>query len=221
MNFINTVSKTSVLAIMFSAIGALIASPAFAHSEKSYGHAQQVHKKHDYRFRPDQHYGHQYERHYRDHYRGQYRDHHRDYPRSTPQAKACVPIKVVSYGGVGGFRTTDRIKDFKRIHDRAYKGKLCGKRSVEIELSKMDPRTKTVLFIAGQKYVFRPFEHADRYANNWYRKYVQINLNHFYPRHYSKVKKSKTVRKLDRLHDFHHRSDYLKDSNRYRHGRYY
>jgi hypothetical protein len=221
-----TIFNTALKATLVFAMGGFFSVPAFAHSSDSHRYQPRPWVDDNYH-RPAQRPWREH-RHFKEHLRNAYRD----APYSSRSHKACVPIKVVSRGGVGGFRTTDRIKDFKRIHSSAYHGKLCGKRTVEIELSKMDPRTKTVLYIGGQKYVFRPYEHADRYVNNWYRKYVTVNLNHFYPQHYKKhdsksYSKHYSKKKLKKLHrDYHlkHWHDHHKpytDSSRYRHGRYY
>jgi len=223
MKITNPIFKTT----LFAFVGLLVTAPAFAHSDQvSHKHSYKsdkhryYHQQHHDEWRDRRARTNHWYRHHGDEYRDRYYHHrnrnwngrdwgysdrnrhdHRRYHEERRHVKpvnACVPIKVVSRGGIGGFRTTDRIKDFKRIQSSAYHGKLCGKRTVEIELSKMDPRTKTVLFIGDQKYVFSPYEHADRYVNNWYRKYIKVNLNHFYPRAYSKAARGRFVEQLHR-----------------------
>jgi len=107
----------------------------------------------------------------------------RPYTHHSAPKKQCHSYTVTAYGGMGGFRTTDNIKDFKHLDRRSHQGKLCGKSSVKVELSKTHPGVTTVLQINNQKYVFAAHQPHDRLKNNWYRKYYNVNLSNTYSRY--------------------------------------
>lgn len=99
---------------------------------------------------------------------------------SQPQRnkKHCYNFRVKAIGGLGGFRFQHNIKNFKRFKNGGYSGKICGRRHVEFELSKVQPGVKVVLKIDGKRFVYGAHSGHDRYINTWHRKYYSVRLGH-------------------------------------------
>ncbi len=89
----------------------------------------------------------------------------------------CVPYRVIAKGGDGGFRFTDKPKDFKRIQGHEVRGQVCRSGSAQVELSKTDRHTTVVLLIGDDKYVFQGGDPGDKLSHHWYRKYIKVRLN--------------------------------------------
>jgi len=90
--------------------------------------------------------------------------------------KQCFNFRVKAIGGKGGFRFQHNIKDFKRLDRHGYSGKICGRRHVEFELSKVTPGVKVVMKINGKRFVYGAHSGHDRYINHWHRKYYSVRL---------------------------------------------
>ncbi len=151
------------------------------HSHRNYGYRR-------YHFPRDDYYDHRYydDRGYREYsYSDDYYSHRdnrykrKKYQKIRPVSR-CFNYRVTVAGGKGGFRFQHNKKDFKRVNDTDYIGKICGYNNATFELSKVDPSTYVSVEINGQRFEYGPNSGHDKYINHWYRKYYSVNLKYRY-----------------------------------------
>ena len=156
---------------------------------RNYRHSNDGYRNHSYRYPRNEYYDDRYydyreyprEYSYSDDYysRRDSRYKRKKYKKIRPVSR-CFNYRVTVAGGKGGFRFQHNKKDFKRVNDTDYVGKICGYKNATFELSKVDPSTYVSVEINGQRFEYGPNAGHDKYINHWYRKYYSVNLKYRY-----------------------------------------
>jgi len=89
---------------------------------------------------------------------------------------SCTQYRLSAYGGDAGFRLMNNSKNFRKTSNGSIVGKICNSGRVKVELSKRHPNTHVSLEVNGYEYVFGQGDRGDRHANNWFRRYVHVDL---------------------------------------------
>ncbi len=90
----------------------------------------------------------------------------------------CTEYRLSSYGGQAGVRTVNNPNDFRQANNGSVVGQICAKGRVTVELSKRHPDTHVSLVLYGQEYVFGQGDRGDKLLNNWFRRYLTVDLPH-------------------------------------------
>ncbi|MBX2868376.1 MAG: hypothetical protein KTR18_06850 [Acidiferrobacterales bacterium] len=91
----------------------------------------------------------------------------------------CTEYRLSAYGGDAGFRVMVGSRDFRKASNGSVIGKICHSGNVQIELAKRHPGTRVSLAVNGREYVFGEGDRGDRHVNNWFRRYVHVDLGHY------------------------------------------
>ena len=107
------------------------------------------------------------DRKHKDHRYGGYRhDHH------------CADWELRTRGGKAAVRFMHNRGHYKVVRHGVKRGRVCGPRALTVELGKIDPYTRVIFRINGERHVFDYRDRPDSYINHWYRKYVRVVLPH-------------------------------------------
>jgi len=98
---------------------------------------------------------------------------------ATFAGNSCSEYRLSAYGGDAGFRVMSGSRDFRKASNGSVIGNICQSGNVQIELSKRNPGTHVSLAVNGREYVFGQGDRGDRHVNNWFRRYININLGHY------------------------------------------
>ena len=99
-------------------------------------------------------------------------------PASFAGGGNCSEYRLSAYGGDAGFRVMVGSRDFRKASNGSVVGRICHSGNVQIELAKRHPGTRVSLAVNGREYVFGEGDRGDRHVNNWFRRYVNVDLGH-------------------------------------------
>jgi len=88
----------------------------------------------------------------------------------------CVAYSITGNHKDTGIRFLAGSQEFHLTGYGTQKRQLCHKGNIRFELSKKKIPGEVVVRIDGKSFVFGQGDKGDRFANNWYRKYFEINI---------------------------------------------
>lgn len=91
-------------------------------------------------------------------------------------AANCVSYSVTGNHKDVGVRFFVGDQDFHLTGYGTKNKQLCHRGDIRFELAKKKIPGEIVVRIGGKAFAFRAGDEGDRLANNWYRKYFQVNL---------------------------------------------
>jgi len=90
--------------------------------------------------------------------------------------KDCITYSVTGNHKDIGIRFLAGSQEFHLTGHGTKKRQLCHKGKIKFELSKKKVPGEVIVRIAGKVFVFGQGDRGDRLANNWYRKYFEVNV---------------------------------------------
>ncbi|MGH1540487.1 MAG: hypothetical protein ACRBHB_08685 [Arenicella sp.] len=89
----------------------------------------------------------------------------------------CHSFEIVARRGVAAIRFVDQGTGLQRVESgRSAQGELCQSGLVRLELAKRNRNASVILKIDGREYRFDSGERYDDFRQEWYRKYLSIDL---------------------------------------------
>ena len=96
---------------------------------------------------------------------------------STRFQNSCINYNVYTNGQAGGIRFSTG-KDFIRFQERGYKGRICHRGEVTVELNKRDFDTDLTFEVDGRVFKFAAGEKETQFRANWYRKVIKLQVGY-------------------------------------------